>query len=99
MSKFKGEPLTQSLPDMTKDKSTEPDEFQTQEDLRHVVKAHEVMNHPKRLAAVHALAGAHHKAIRSLKQVSAHYQAKYGPKPSKPHTPETDGGDDDMAGG
>lgn len=61
--------LEQSVGD---DPNKAPDKWETQNHLDTLIKAHEIVNNPVHMKAVHKLAGRHHKAvgaITSLQQV------------------------------
>lgn len=62
-------PLSQSVGD---DPKKAPDKWETEDHMRTLIKAHEIINNPVHLKAVHKLAGRHRKAvgaITSLQQV------------------------------
>jgi hypothetical protein len=89
MKNVPGKSLGQAMPAITKDTSTEPDEYETQNHLDTLMKAHKIMNNPVHLAAVHALAGRHQGAIQSIQalpkppkstdDLKAISNAKFGP--------------------
>lgn len=79
MSKKIAFPLTQAAgPVATKSE----DDYQTQNHLKTILDAHEIMNDPVKLKRVHKLAGRHKKAISSLQQLKDTYQEKFG-KPAQ----------------
>lgn len=59
-------PLSQSV---GADPKAAPDKWETQGHLDTLIKAHEIMNNPVHLKAVHKLAGRHHKAISGIKSL------------------------------
>ena len=77
--KAPGAELGKSLPDPTKDKSTAPpDEFETKQHMDTLMKAHEILNNPVHLQAVHKLVGRHEKAIKSIQDIKNYRDQKYG---------------------
>lgn len=90
--------LQQSVGD---DPNKAPDKWETQNHLDTLIKAHEIVNNPVHMKAVHKLAGRHHKAvsgIRSLQQVrdiSNQKQMAKGKAQSAPLSPMMDGGDEE----
>lgn len=73
--------------------ASEEGQEETKKHLDHIMKAHEVMSDPKKLAAVHEMVGRHQKALKGLKKMSGpkmssladvkeYTQKKYGPKKS-----------------
>lgn len=83
MKKVPGKDLGQAMPKITKDDSTEPEEYETKGHISDLMRAHEIMNDPIKMKAVHALAGRHKKAISSIQDLKDTYQAKFGPKANK----------------
>lgn len=94
MKNIPGKDLGQAMPSITKDTSTQPDEWETKEHLNTLMNAHKIMNNPVHLKAVHALAGRHQGAItaiqslgvppKSTDDLKSISQAKFGPKKSNP---------------
>jgi hypothetical protein len=78
--KVPGADLGQAMPSITKDKSTAPDDYETKGHLQDLIRAHEIMNDPVKMKAVHSLAGRHDKAIKSIQDIKNYAQATYGPK-------------------
>ena len=80
MKNSPAEALGQAMPPITQgDPSTmQPTEEETSAHLHHLVKAHEIINDPVKMAAVHKLAGRHDKAIKSIQDIKNYNQAKYG---------------------
>lgn len=67
--------------DIDEDESTkEPSEFETKQHLDDILRAHEIINNPVKMKAVHKLAGRHQKAISNIQDIKDHYQNAYGPK-------------------
>ena len=70
-----------------------PSEYETQNHLRTLIDAHEIINNPDKMKAVHKLAGRHHKAvsgIRSLQQLRAVANEKHMAKSQAPLAPMVD---------
>ena len=55
-----------------------PDDYQTKDHLQTLLKAHEIMNNPAHLKAVHKLAGRHAKGIKSIQDIKDYTQDKFG---------------------
>jgi hypothetical protein len=74
--KVDGARLQDSLP---QPKIAEPEnDYETQNHMRTLMDAHEIMNNPDKMEKVHKLAGRHAKAIRGIKDISDYKNAKYG---------------------
>jgi hypothetical protein len=76
--KQKGASLQAAMPSIEKDEATAPNEYETKEHLNHLIKAHEIMNDPAKMKAIHKLAGRHSKAIKSIKELKDLHPEKYG---------------------
>lgn len=59
----------------------EPDDWEKQNMLDTIVKAHGIINDPKKMKHVTKLAKAQGGAFKSIDDIKAYSQAKYGPKP------------------
>lgn len=57
-----------------------PTDYETKDHMDTLMKAHEIMNNPTKLKAVHALAGRHQGAIKSIQDIKNYSQNKFGPK-------------------
>lgn len=74
----------------------EPDhDYETQNHMRTLIDAHEIMNSPEKMKKVHKLAGRHSKAIRGIKDISDYKNAKYGAQ-VKGDKADMDNGDGDL---
>lgn len=73
-----GASLGQSLP--KGDVNNTPDEWQTKDHMNTLIKAHEIMANPTHMKAVHALAGRHAGAIKSIQDIKSYANSKFGPK-------------------
>lgn len=62
--------LQQSVGD---DPSKAPDKWETQNHLDTLIKAHEIVNNPVHMKAVHKLAGRHRKAISGIQDLKNVY--------------------------
>ena len=85
MAKSKGANLQQAMPSITSDVATQTeqdplDHFEVKDHLDTLMRAHKIMNDKTKMAKVHALAGRHRAAIRSIQDIKNHYNIKYGPK-------------------
>ncbi len=89
--KLPGAEMTQSDPAPAPDTLQLPDDFQTKGHLQTLMDAHDIMNDPTKMQAVHKLAGRHKKALlgltagipsispmKSIDQVKQYAQKKYG---------------------
>lgn len=54
------------------------DDHAVHADLKTLMDAHHIKNHPQRMAKVHALAGRHKKAIKSIDDLKTVYDQKFG---------------------
>lgn len=75
---LKGANLEQAMPKPSDD--AEPDEWQTKGHMQTLLDAHEIMNNPHKMKAVHKLAGRHANAIKGIQDIKDHYNDKYGGK-------------------
>lgn len=55
-------------------------DYETQNHLRTILDAHAILADPDKMKKVHALAGRHQKAIRSLKELKQVAQEKFAQK-------------------
>ncbi len=55
-------------------------DYEAQNHLDTLIKAHGIMSDPAKMEKVHKLAGRHHKAIMSIKDIKDRYNEKFGPK-------------------
>jgi len=98
VTKPKGAEQMQAMPKMINSKDTEVEQedlmndYKAKDDFEAFMKVHHIMGDKKRLDKVHALAGRHSKAIKSIKDLKDHYQMKFGAKDAK----NLDDPDDDM---
>lgn len=74
--------------------SPEPEEndYETEDNLRTLMNAHKIINHPEKMSKVHALAGRHSgaiKAIKSTQDLKDLYNKKYGASSAKQENSET----------
>jgi hypothetical protein len=72
--------LSQAVPSgaaNVKDGDVEND-YETQNHLRTIMDAHGIINDKVKMLKVHKLAGRHHKAIKSIKDIKHVYDEKYG---------------------
>jgi hypothetical protein len=74
--------LGQAMPSPDKEDpaTREPDEWETRDHMQKLMDAHEIINNPVKMKAVHALAGRHNKAIKSIQDIKDYHQNNYGPK-------------------
>lgn len=72
--KVKGAELEQAMP------KPADDDWQSEDHLRTLMSAHEIMNNPEKLKKVHKLAGRKAQAIRGIQDIKNHYNEKYGGK-------------------
>lgn len=86
MSKKIRFPLTQSQGPVA-DKAS--DDYETQGHLRTLMDAEMIKADPEKMKKVHKLAGRHHKAIKSIKDLKDAYQDKFG-KPHQDSAPDSD---------
>ena len=91
-----GNELAQSVP--TGGKVDPENDYEAQGHLDTLIRAHHIMNDAVKMGKVHALAGRHHKAIKSINDIKNAYQEKFGKKPSvgdlhEPKDNEPDGND------
>lgn len=86
--KVKGEDLQNSIPkdpmpaspmDQS-DPNREPSDWETKDHLKTLMDAHEIMNNPVKIKAVHKLAGRHANAIKGIQDIKDHYNQTYGGK-------------------
>lgn len=76
-----GARLQDAMPkDEGPEESQEPQPYETENHMRTLMDAHEIMNNPHKMKAVHKLAGRHANAIRGIKDIQSHYNMKYGGK-------------------
>ncbi len=80
--KATGASLGQALPSAPNAGNADegPSEWETKDHMNTLMKAHEIMNNPTKLKAVHALAGRHQGAIKSIQDIKNYSQSKFGPK-------------------
>lgn len=80
-----GASLGQAMPSPDKlDPDSTPSEWETKDHMNTIIGAHEIINNPVKMKAVHALAGRHNKAIKSIQDIKNYNQDTYGPKAKKP---------------
>lgn len=79
MAKVKGNALAQSTSIGAKPEAPK-DDYEAQGHLQDLIRAHEIVNNPEKMAKVHKLAGRHHKAIKSIQDIKDAYNTKFGPK-------------------
>lgn len=91
-----GASLGKAQPAITKDESTkEPDEWETKGHMNDLIRAHEIINDPVKMQAVHKMVGRHQKAIGSIQDLKNLHQQKYGPKAPKPGVAQLQDNDND----
>jgi hypothetical protein len=72
-------------------------DYETEGHLRTLMDAEVIKQDPEKMAKVHKLAGKHHKAIRSIQDIRAAHQEKFGPKKPGPKAdPDGDGDNSDL---
>lgn len=79
-----GASLGQAMPSPDKSDPESPSEWETKDHMSTIIGAHEIINNPVKMKAVHALAGRHNKAIKSIQDIKNYAQDNYGPKAQKP---------------
>jgi hypothetical protein len=63
-----GSPVTANLENSVAPKGIEP--YETENHLRTLIDAHEIVNNPDKMKAVHKLAGRKHKAVSAIRSIS-----------------------------
>ena len=94
--KAPGADLGNAQPSITKDKSTkEPDEWETKGHMQDLINAHQIINDPVKMAAVHKMVGRHQKAMKSIQDIKDYSNAKYGVQSLKNQPDSDDDNDND----
>lgn len=68
-------PLTQSEGPVA---SKDDNDYETQGHMKTLMDAEMIKQDPEKMKKVHKLAGRHHKAIKSIKDIKDAYQEKFG---------------------
>jgi hypothetical protein len=67
------------------------DDYEAQGHLQDLIRAEMIKMDPDKMKKVHALAGRHSKAIKSVQDLKDTYQSKFGPKKAAKMAGDDDG--------
>lgn len=70
--------VAQALENSVSAQPKQDNDWETEDHMRTLIRAHEIVNDKEKMGKVHKLAGRHKKAIRSISDLKDTYNEKYG---------------------